>query len=490
MKQSCVRAFARAARTFAFAAVALVVGASALQAQATGKVEGRVNDEAGAPIANASVTIVGTAFSALTNPQGYYFINNVPSGTYAMRAAFIGYRAMRTEGVRVLSGQTLTQDFSLPATTVELPDITVATTQPLVPRDEVTTKQRISGDFTAALPVDRINQALALQPGVVASASGNTLSIRGGRPDEAATYIDGVPVSPGNRGTVTNSNVSGNSIDFGKGDFEEASITTGASSSQYGNAQSGILNIVTKTGGSSFSGHLGWETDEPFANTSSTGFNRINAALGGPLMGDLTFYLSGTLEGNRYGFGGRNAQLYPNFRYAGIDTTVAVPLSPGSQTSDTSYVDVYNLAVDQGTCEQFAGSTNPDIADNYGVSCNGARNSRNVSSNYGVQGKLNYSFGVGSRIALLFIGSQSQSRNGITLNSNPSNLFGLRNWSRVYQMNWTQNLSKSAERALALDASLSYQQDRGLQGPLTPESALATAGQLRWVPGAAARIHV
>lgn len=472
MKQSCVRAFARAARTFAFAAVALAVGATALHAQATGKVEGRVNDAAGAPIANASVTIIGTSFTALTNPQGYYFVNNVPAGTYEMRAAFIGYRALRTSGVRVLAGQTLTQDFSLTATTVELPDLTVSTTQPLVPRDEVTTKQRVSGDFTAQLPVDRINQALALQPGVVASASGNSLSIRGGRPDEAATYVDGVPVDPGNRGTVTD--MGGTKIDFGKGSFEEASITTGASSSQYGNAQSGILNIVTRTGGSSFSGHLGWESDEPFANTTSTGFNRFNASFGGPLMGDLTFFLSGTLEGNRYAYQGRNAQLYPSFRYAGIDTTVAVPLQPGSQVSDTSYVDVYNLAVDQGTCEQFANSTNEEIANNYGVGCNGARSSRALSSSYGLQGKLNYSFGAGSRVALLFLGSQGQSRNGISLNTNPSSLFGSRNWSRVYQMNWTQNLSKSAERALALDVSVSYQQDRSLQGPLTPESAHAT----------------
>ena len=474
MKQSCVRAFARAARTFAFAAVALAVGATALHAQATGKVEGRVNDEAGAPIANASVTIIGTAFTALTNPQGYYFINNVPAGTYEMRAAFIGYRALRAAGVRVLAGQTLTQDFSLTATTVELPDLTVSTTQPLVPRDEVTTKQRVSGTFTAQLPVDRINQALALQPGVVASSSGNTLSIRGGRPDEAAVYVDGVPMSPGNRGTVTNSSVSGKSIDFGKGAFEEASITTGASSSEYGNAQSGILNIVTRTGGSSFSGNLGWESDEPFSNTSSTGFNRINASLSGPVMGDLTFFLSGTLEGNRYGFGGRDAQLYPNFRYAGVDTTVAVAVTPNSPTSDTSYVDVYNLAVDQGTCEQFANSTNPEIADNYGVSCNGARNSRSLSSNWGVQAKLNYTYGQGSRFALLYLGSQGQSRGGINLNSNPSNIGGLRNWSHVYQLNWTQNLSKSAERALALDASISYQQDRSTQGPLTPASALSS----------------
>ena len=105
MKQSCVSAFARAARRFALAAVALASGAGTLLAQGTtGKLEGRVRDQAGAPIANAQVFIVGTAFNALTNPQGYYFINNVPAGTYNVRAAFIGYKSTQVDGVKVLEG--------------------------------------------------------------------------------------------------------------------------------------------------------------------------------------------------------------------------------------------------------------------------------------------------------------------------------------------------------------------------------------------------
>src|SRR5215207_2762625 len=193
MKQSCVSAFARAARSFALAAVVLGIGASSLFAQgSTGKIEGRVRDQAGAPIANAQVFLVGTAFNALTNPQGYYFINNVPAGTYSVRAAFIGYKSTQVDGVKVLAGQT---------GTVEIQEITVVTqTQPLVPRDEVTTMQRIDGEFTSNLPVDRLNNVLALQPGVVASPNNNTISIRGGRTDEAVTYVDGVPVSPGYRG--------------------------------------------------------------------------------------------------------------------------------------------------------------------------------------------------------------------------------------------------------------------------------------------------
>jgi len=93
MKLCRVSAFVRIARLVAVATVALGLGASSLLAQgSTGKIEGRVRDQAGAPIANAQVFVVGTAFNAATNFQGYYFINNVPAGTVAVRAAFIPSR--------------------------------------------------------------------------------------------------------------------------------------------------------------------------------------------------------------------------------------------------------------------------------------------------------------------------------------------------------------------------------------------------------------
>src|SRR5918998_6275749 len=162
MKQSFVSAFTRVARRFALASVALGLGAGSLLAQGTtGKLEGRVRDQAGAPIANAQVFIVGTAFNALTNPQGYYFINNVPAGTISVRAAFIGYKSTQVDGVKILAGQTITVDIQLEQTAVQIQEITVVQqTQPLVPRDEVTTKQRIDGAFTDNLPVDRLNSVL------------------------------------------------------------------------------------------------------------------------------------------------------------------------------------------------------------------------------------------------------------------------------------------------------------------------------------------
>ena len=102
----------------------------------------------GAPVASAQVVIVGTSFIATADARGYYFINNVPAGVYNLKAAFVGYKPVEVAGLRVIQGQTMTQDIVLEQTPLQIEEVTVtAATNPLVPRDQVTTKQIVSGDF-------------------------------------------------------------------------------------------------------------------------------------------------------------------------------------------------------------------------------------------------------------------------------------------------------------------------------------------------------
>jgi hypothetical protein len=495
MKQCRVSAFVRGARYLALAAVALVVGAATLHAQATGKIEGRVRDQAGAPIANAQVFIVGSAFNALTNPQGYYFINNVPASTVSVRAAFIGYKSTQVDGVKVLAGQTGTVDIQLEQTAVEIQEITVVTnTQPLVPRDEVTTKQRVDGEFAEQLPVDNLNQVLQLQPGVLQDTDGG-LSIRGARETQNATYVDGVPTQAGYRGD-TFAGSAGTSLNIGTNAFEEASVTTGSSSAEFGNATGGIVQVVTKTGGPEYSGSFSLETDEPMGANHGVGFNRIEGGLSGPLAGRLTFAVSGSLIGQRAVEEGMNSQDTPIFLAAGLDTVLAQPsivrdddATPGDDRlgADTTTVNVYNYVVSRGDCDIFsdAGSADADndyvqrIRNNFGVDCNGVRMPATARTTYSVSGKLNYTYGTGSRVSLSVTGSRFHGHSqpfiiGYINNLSSGLLRGFSNRNRLATLNWTQNLSKSAERALALDVALSYQQDRTNNGPLTTESDLST----------------
>lgn len=470
MKQSGLSSLARLARSVALAAVVTGFGASALEAQGgTGKLEGRIRDQGGTPVANARVIIVGTAFNAVANPQGYYFFNSVPAGVINIRVQYVGYKPTELAGIRITSGQTITQDVSLEATAVTVTEIVVVEAKnALVPRDQVTTKQNIDGDFADKLPVDRIGSLLALQPGVTASPSGNTISVRGSRADENSTYIDGVPVTAGNRGTGASTRGVG-SLSIGTNAFEDASVTTGASSAEYGNAQGGVIAITTRTGGNSFSGNVGYETDEFSGLNQSVGFNRLQASIGGPIMKNLTFFFGGVLEGTRSGSGGFRGEEVPSWTAVGIDTSYSVPRSTSS-TSDTTTIDVYKYAVVRGDCDAdyAAGAADPEIANNYGYECLGNRGTYSPNTTYQLTGKLNYSFGSGSRVALSYITSRGQNRNRL---GQSNDLIGAAlGKNNVVTLNWNQQLSKSSSRALALDAYVSYQWDRAIGSFLTPES--------------------
>jgi hypothetical protein len=447
----------------------------ALGQSPTGTIQGRVQNQSGSPIAEAQVYILGTAFSAVTDPRGHYFINNIPAGPAAVRAIFVGYRPLEVRSLRVLAGQTVTQDFTLEYSPVRIQELEVVSAENLlVPRDEVTTKQRVQGDFLERLPVDRVNDLLVLQPGVVAGTGRGplALSIRGGRSDEVAVYLDGVPITPGYRGLGLAT--AGSQISVGTNALEEASVTTGSTSAEFGNAQSGVVSLITRTGGTRYSGALSYETDEPFGVNHNLGLNRVEASFGGPLIPHLRFFAAAVLEGQRSASAGKGSEQAPLFVSAGLDTVVAVPLDP-SPIADTNYVPVYRFAATRGRCGEFGQSANPGIRSNYGFPCQGLRIPYTPTSTYQLAGKLSYSYGNGSRVGLTYLRSQFQERPFDYSNLyNTQSLFGSRDWSDVLTLTWTPNLARTAERALALEVYLSYQQNRSISGPLTRETELTT----------------
>jgi hypothetical protein len=264
---------------------------------------------------------------------------------------------------------------------------------------------------------------------------------------------------------------------------EEASVVSGAPAAEYGNAQSGIVSLQTRSGGPQFSGSVAYDTDEPFGLSHSIGFNRIRTSLSGSIASGLTLIFSGVLEGRKSAEDGPGAEDYPLFVAAGFDTTVAVPAKDGPKVLGTDSVEVQRFAVYRGRCEDFKGSRNQEIARNYGLECQGIRIPSSAASSYQLLAKLAYSYGNGSRIALSAVGSQNQARmfqlpnvfgSQYTQLYNPDELIGSRDWSRVYSLTLTQNLARSAERAVALDIAVSYQQDRTIEGPLLPSTELGT----------------
>lgn len=433
----------RALRPWAFLGVLMMsLFATPLAAQETGKIQGRVTDAAsGQPIVGAQVVILGTRLGNITNAEGFYFINNVPAGLQDIQAQYIGYQTVTVRGQRVLAGQTITQNFSLQQSAVEIAALEViGETRPLVPRDQVGSKNIVTGEAVESLPVDNVTNILRLQPGVVTTGRKDGVSIRGGRAGEEAVFVDGV--------LVRNFNAGSSSLTIGTNSLSEVDVLTGGFSAEYGEAQSGIINYVTRSGGRSWNGTLSLQTDEIMPKEWSYGFNRAELSLGGPIGAGFSFFAAGTATGQKSVNAGMEWRDFPLYIAEGIDTVV-------------SY--------DPGT----AGDVREVVIPNFVRFDEGGRIPFSSEDEYTLDGKLDFSYGSGSRLFLTGKMSRNQDRNdfggGRTYLYNSQGFGGTLGKSRTAILGWTHNFVRSAESALALDVKVARQHDYAISGNLDQE---------------------
>jgi hypothetical protein len=493
MTQRSRWAFSRLATMASLVVAAAVFGAGSLFAQGTtGKIEGTVKDSSGAAIAGAQVLIVGSAYRATTDQTGYYFMNSVPAGVVTVRAQYIGYAPSEVTNVRVLAGQTMTVNPVLVARAIEIGGITVTAQQnPIVPRDQVTSKPTVSGGVVNDLPVDQVSQVLALEPGVVQGNRG--LSIRGSRPGTEATYIDGVLVRDFNggfgngglagggansAGAVTNGSASIATV--GTNALEEASVTTGAAGAAYGQAEGGVISMVTRAGGQQYHGSVSYSTDNVSGQVYGTGLNRIEASFGGPIAKDFTFYLATTLQGQQNLLRPLDAQNIPQFVVGAAADSVMVPLSPGAPLSDSQLVRVPQFVQYAGGCASGAPSV-PYSTGGYldattgfrtlsaaqGGRCQSTRQLNANQDQAGFDAKLQYSFGSGSQFSVTGHLNRNQGLSGYP-SYDPLEQRGFWALSRVVTANWNQTVAAASEHQLAFEAALSWQQDQYTAGFVQP----------------------
>ena len=216
----------------------------------TGKVSGVITAEAtNEPLANVTVTIVGTSSTATTNDAGYYVMTNIRPGGYDVKVELTGYASETVEGAKVLAGLTTTLNFALEAAEVAtLESITVTAAKPLIKKDVTQTTRIIEAEDIAAMPRDTVNGILQTLPGVSVLNSTGSLHVRGGRAMEVKYLIDGIPVSDP-IGRSLGLNISANSL-------EQMEVITGGFNAEHGDAQSGIVNLITKAGSHKFSGRF------------------------------------------------------------------------------------------------------------------------------------------------------------------------------------------------------------------------------------------
>jgi len=237
---------------------------NSVNAQESGTVKGIVTDaETKGPLPGAQILLVGTQRGALTDLNGEYIIKDIPPGKYTLKARFVGY-AQETEFVEVVAGKTLTVNFSLSVTAVQIDEVVVTGTAMAAERRTIgNTISTVNTRELGQVPTASLSEILqGRAAGVVAlpssgqAGSGASIRIRGmtsvSMSNEPLVYIDGVRVDNYNGETfyTTGGQRPSRLNDISPSDIERVEIIKGASASTlYGTeASNGVIQIFTKSG--------------------------------------------------------------------------------------------------------------------------------------------------------------------------------------------------------------------------------------------------
>src|SRR4029077_66761 len=126
---------------------------------------------------------------------------------------------------------------------------------------------------------------------------------------------------------------------------------------------------------------------------------------------------------------------------------------------------------------QFSGSC--DASKNDGFDCHGQQLPDAWNTVINLQGKMTYSYGSRSSVALSALAGGQQFRNWAgPLIANPNTQSGQHNWQRTYTLNWNHQLFKSADRALSFNVIASYGTNQTINGILDPTSEVSTRSPL------------
>lgn len=288
-------------RKWTFVLIALVALAPTTlfgQAQTTGSVVGTVVNEAGAPIADAEVTLTSPAIQGdrvtRTGANGQFTARLLPPGQYTATINSPGLQpAVLT--FRVLVGDTMPLNVTLYPGEVAGEEIVVlGRVSPMQ-----TPETRQSFDYTTEveeLPIQNrnINNIAGNAPNTQFGPQGaGQIAIAGAPAFDTVVLLDGAEISDPYFG-------SGTTV-YLEDAIQEVQVLTTGISARYGRFQGGVINAVTKSGGNQYSGTLRTELDKgtwneqtPFGENQADKLNKVyQATLGGYILPDRLWFFGG-----------------------------------------------------------------------------------------------------------------------------------------------------------------------------------------------------
>lgn len=274
------------------------------QRAGTGTISGVITESGiNEPLPTVSVRIIGSNLGAATDLDGKYTIRNIRPGEYTIEISFLGFKRVQVTGIRVVEGETTEVNQALEEEVYESDqEVVVIGEAPIFDVEKSNTSVTISKKDLEAAPIQKVEDAVSLQSGVVKDPTG--LYIKGGRAYETGFVVDGVSAQDPLAGT-------GFGLDLGSNSFSNVEVITGGVGAEYGDVTSGVVAVQTQNGGDRYEGTFTHKRDNVGSNIMSNQANffediyelnlggpsilseKLLPALGIDLPGKMTFFLTG-----------------------------------------------------------------------------------------------------------------------------------------------------------------------------------------------------
>lgn len=179
------------------ASFCLTFAVTALMAQTTGSLQGKVTDvtaDEGLPFANVwieknSVKITGTQ----TDFDGNYNFSNVEAGTYDVFTSYVGFPTLKKEGVIIKVGQVTRLDIDMEESTNALSEVVVQAYKiPLIEQDNTVGGQTLGAEDIKNLSTRSVTSIVSTTAGVNQADKGKAIRSRGARKSKNRVYLDGL----------------------------------------------------------------------------------------------------------------------------------------------------------------------------------------------------------------------------------------------------------------------------------------------------------
>ena len=309
-------------------------------AQTGASLQGKAQDDTGAVLPGVDITVrnlnTGIERATVTGDEGRYRLSNLTLGDYEAQASLPGFQTSVRSGITLTLGQEAVVDFSLQIGEIS-ERVTVTGEAALVESTSTVISGLITPTMLEDLPLNgrSFAELAELSLGVMQSRTsrsgtisgfGRKITVSGFRPFETSYTLDGQDIND------TWNMVGGATGGLAGVDaVREFKVITNPFSSEYGRMAGGTVSVVTKSGTNEFHGsiyeyHRNDNLDaanffEPAILDSSGNFigketpefkrNQFGASLGGPIVGDQTFFF-GNYEGLREGLGDTARSTVPD----------------------------------------------------------------------------------------------------------------------------------------------------------------------------------